>query len=560
MRRIALLVVLCLILAVPVNAVSGISGATNQTAVDSNGTCQVTLTVTLVLEEVHENLTFPLPAQARDIKLNGANARTYIGSGTRDVDLSGVVTGIGTFTLTFHYALPDAVTADEEGENLFLTLPLLSGFSLPVENLIFSVQLPGKPEYTPTFSSTYYLESIDSLIDIHLTNSAIEGAVKVRLQDREALSMVLQVSPEMFPQSIGKAWSLDNVDLLMIGTCLLALIYWLIALRDPRTEKLRRGLAPEGITAGDVACRLTGQGVDLTLTVISWAQMGYILIQLDDNGRVLLHKRMEMGNERSDFENRYFKSIFGRKKMADATGYHYARLCRKARATVTGRGQTFQKGSILNRVFRGIAAVIGGEAGVSLAMAFVGDTVWRVLLGIVLGLLGLVCAWFIQGGAKSRYNRQKLPILAGAAAALVWLLLSLFAGEQIVALILIAVEYLAGLGAFFGGKRTDTGKQMSADLLGLRRYLRTAEKEELKRNLRLNPHYYYDLAPFALALDSDRAFARQMGKMRLPACDYLTTGMDGHMTAREWNTLLQDTVHAMDALQLRLPLERFLGK
>ncbi len=559
MRRFCLFLALCLTLALPVSAVSGISGATNETVVDENGTCQVTMTVTLVLEEAQENLTFPLPAQARDIKINGVNAKAPTAGGTRNVDLSDIVAGIGTFTLTFHYSLPDAVAADSNGK-LFLTLPLLSGFALPVENLRFTVSLPGTPEEMPTFSSTYYLESMDSLVEVTLTKNAINGAVLVRLQDREALSMVLPVTEEMFPQSIAKSWSMDSVDLLMIGTAVLALIYWLIALRSPRTEKLRKPMAPEGITAGDVACRLTGQGVDLTLMVLSWAQMGYILIQLDDNGRVLLHKRMDMGNERSDFENRFFKNLFGRKKIADATGYHYARLCRKAKATVSGRKQTYEKGAVGPRVFRALAAVVGALAGVSLALEFVGDTAWRVFLGILLGLLGLVCVWLIQSGAKSVYNRQKLPLLIAAAAALVWLLLSLAAGEVAVALIVIVLEFLAGIGAFFGGRRTVTGRQMTAELLGLRRYLRTAEREELKRLLRLNPHYYYDLAPFALALDADRAFARQMGKTRLPQCDYLTTGMDGHMTAREWNLLLQDTVHAMDALQLRLPLERLLGK
>ena len=47
--------------------------------------------------------------------------------------------------------------------------------------------------------------------------------------------------------------------------------------------------------------RLTFTGADLTMMVFSWAQLGYLVIHLDDNGRVMLHKRMDMGNERSSF-------------------------------------------------------------------------------------------------------------------------------------------------------------------------------------------------------------------------------------------------------------------
>ena len=43
----------------------------------------------------------------------------------------------------------------------------------------------------------------------------------------------------------------------------------------------------------------------------------------------------------------------------------------------------------------------------------------------------------------------------------------------------------------------------------------------------------------------DKAFARRFRGIRLPACPYLTTGMDGHMTAAEWSRLLRDVVTAL---------------
>ena len=58
----------------------------------------------------------------------------------------------------------------------------------------------------------------------------------------------------------------------------------------------------------------------------------------------------------------------------------------------------------------------------------------------------------------------------------------------------------------------------------------------------------------------DRALAYRLGDARLPGCQWLTTGMDGHMTAGEWNQLLRSTVSALDERQLRLPLERITGK
>lgn len=559
MRRIWILFFCVALLVIPVSAFSGITSAQNHTIVDSDGSCEVTLTVTLQLDHAVSDLVFPLPSQARDITVNGSSAKSTHAGATRNVSLSNYVAGAGTYTLLFRYALPDAVTADKK-DNLFLTLELLSGFDYSVEALSFSITLPGKPESDPVFTSVYHQETVDSLMTLTVQDSVISGTVNQRLQDHETLTMTLAVSEEMFPQSMSKRWSMDTVDLLMIGWGLLAAIYWFLTMRTPLPRRIRRTAPPEGITAGELGCHLNGRGVDFTMMVISWAQMGYILIQPDDNGRVLLHKRMDMGNERSDFENRYFRSLFGKRRTVDGTGYHYARLCRKVMHSKPGIQEYFLRSSGSPLVFRVLAAAIGTLSGISLAAAFATDTLWRIVLSILLGALGSVVSWLVQSAAMTLHNRSKTNLWLGAGSAVIWYFLSSLAGEWNVALCVLPMELLAGLGAAYGGRRTDIGKQAVSDILGLRRYLRTIPKEELRRILKTNPHYYYDMAPYALALNTDRAFARQLGGMKLPECSYLTTGMDGHLTAREWNQLLRDTVNSLDYLQKRLSIDKLLGR
>jgi len=554
------IVILCLmLLAVPVSALSGVTSAQNQTVVGEDGSCEVTLTVTLMLESAVPDLTYPLPVAARDITVNGAPADTRYTANTRNVDLSKFFTGPGISTLTIHYTLPDVIKADAKG-NLTLKMELLSGFGYSIESFRFSVTLPGEAEHVPGFVSTYYQEAVDTVMNLSVNGSVISGAFRERLKDHETLTMSLSVSEEMFPQSMSKRWSMDSLDLMMIFTGVLALAYWLIALRAAPPRRVRRTAPPEGITAGELGCQLTGQGVDFTMMVISWAQMGYILIQPDDNGRVLLHKRMDMGNERSAFENRFFRHLFGKRGTVDGTGYHYARLCRKAMGATPGIQGYYYRSSGNPMVFRVLAAAIAVLSGVSLAFAFVSDTGWRSVLSVPLGLLGFVVGWLIQRVGMSIHRRDRMSLWLGVAAALVWYILSNMVGEWNVALCVIATELLAGLAAAYGGRRTETGKQAMSDILGLRRYLKHISREDLKRILRANPHYYYDMAPYAMALNVDRAFAAQLGKFRLPECPYLTTGMDGHLTAKEWNQLLRDTVSALDTMQRRLPIDRLMGK
>ena len=557
MRRIFLCLLLCAVLATSVSA-TGITSADCNATVEENGSCVVVLTLTLQLDGPVSGLVFPLPANSKDITVNGKAASSTGTDGVRNVDLSDAVSVAGTHTLVLRYTLTDAVAPAKE--DLLLTLPLLSGFAYPVEQLKFTVTLPGEITEEPVFQSVYYQEQTFSILTVDVSDNVISGAANTRLLDHENLTMTLKVPEEMFPFSAVRRWSMDELDLVMIGIALLALIYWLVTMRTPFPEKTRSTTPPTGLTAGELACRLTGGGVDFSLMVVSWAQMGYLLIQPDDNGRVLLHKRMDMGNERSDFEIRCFRSLFGKRLTVDATGYHYARLCRKACKTTLGLRSTYLRASGSPKLFRVLATLVGALAGVSLAADMVRDTGWQVVLGIFLFLLTGIASWWLQEATGCLHSRRRLPVVVGGGLGALWLMLAIGAEGWQTALIVILFQLLCGLGAAYGGIRTETGRQDSNQILGLRRFLRTVSSEELKQIMRQNPDYYHDLAPYALALGVDREFARQMGKLRLPQCPYLTTGMDGHMNAREFAHLLRATVDSMDALQRRLPLDRLLGK
>ena len=558
MRKLICLFLCILIMAVPALAFDGITSAQSQTVVSTDGSCRVSITATLQLGSGSSAPAFPLPENASDISVSIPHASITRSGGYRNVDLSSL--GAGSHTLTFHYTLTDAVTADEKG-NLFLTIPLTCGFGLPIEHLDFSIELPGALEYRPAFSSTYYLETAESIIDILPSQSnVIAGVIDQRLQDRESLTMTLQVTKDMFPLVSTGRWSMDTVDMLMAITFLLALAYWLITMRCLPPRRNRRALPTPGLNAGEIPCRLSGQGMDLTLAVLSWAQMGYILIQTDSHGRVRLRKRMDMGNERSALENKLFRKLFAQKDTADATGYRYAQLCRKAMGFRAGTALTYKPGSGNPRVVQVLTVLIGTLGGVSMGMSFVHDTAWKVVLAIFLGILGTVAAWQMQSAVKGILHRYKLPLLIGLGCSLLWFLLSLLAGEWHTGLFVVLTQWLAALAAAFGGRKTDSGQQTMSEILGLRKFMRSAKPEELQRILDANPHYFYDLAPYALALDADRAFARRFGNTPLPECPYLTIGTDEQLTVKEWAQLLRDTADAMDALQRRLPIDRLLGR
>lgn len=550
MRRIiavALAVLFLFALALPAQAASQASSAGCHVTVATDGSCQVTLTVALHLEQAVDTLTFPLPASANNVTLNGSWVRTQKTDTARIVDLSDTFGGlIGDFSFTLQYTMSRLITEGEDG-SLQLQLPLLAGFTLPIAVLDFSVTLPGEIQNVPAFSSGYHGVNIEKDLTFSASGSTISGASTKELKDRETLTMYLTVDAAMFPQARRFAQSFSFTFTAITVCAILALGYWLLFLRAPLARRARWGTAPEGYSAGQIPCALMLQGADLTMMVFSWAQLGYLSIQTDGESRVLLYKRMDMGNERSSFEQRCFRDLFGKQAKVDCTGFRYIRLCQKVASLTGGIQHLIHPRSGNPKVFRFLAALIGLFSGGSMGAVLSSDAMLQWLMVGLFAILGGVSSWMIQSGTsrlRGRSQGQLLPCVISCAG---WLLVSFLAEQLVWGLLLIGTQLLAGLMAFFGGRLTGEGHQTRAQLLGLRHYLCTVSRGSLQTICHGDPEYFFSMAPYAMALGADMAFARRFGSRALPQCPYLSIKGSTERSALQWAQLMRQTAAIMDS-------------
>ncbi len=561
MKRIFSILLLFLFFTAMVIPVSAQSSATvgSSATVSADGSCRVSLTATISMTEGARELFFPIPAGATDVTLNGGAVSGRTQGQALLIPLNAITGGnAGQFSISINYTLPGIVATaeDEDGnEGLVLTLPILCGFSYPVETLEFSVTLPGNVSADPVFTSAYHQENIGSALTVTTAGNTISGSTN-DLKDHETLTMALPVDETMFPETAATARVLGVMDLVILIAAGLSIAYYLLTMRPKLPKRFLRSTAPDGITAGDTALWFTGSGLDLSLLVVTWAQLGYLRIQVDDSGRVLLHKRMDMGNERSVFENRCYKNLFGRSLTVDGTGYRYAELCRSVSKKAPQIKSVYRSTSGNPKIFLALCAITGLLSGITLAAGFAPHSTF---LRIFLALLTAGMSLALQSGGRHLLLREKLPVWIAAGCTGLWLLLGILSGEWLTTGLMVAFQWFAGLSAAFGGKRTELGQHALAQLMGLRRFMGSVSKKELLRLLRTNPGYFHELAPYALALGMDRTFARRFGRLRLPECTYLV-GRPGQMTAAEWAAFLRTAVHTLDAKAKRLPLERLMGR
>ncbi len=570
MRRLAMLL-LCFVLmagamVLPVSADSSASMVESYINVTVDGDCMVNTTVRLNLETPVEKLTFPLPLNATDITLNNGSAHTTKTATAIEVDISRLVSGItGEVQMIFNYNIPGAVHADlalneelKSDKYLQMELPLLCGFALPVDRLGFVVNMPENIKYEPVFTSIYQLTGIDASLDYHIDKKLLTGNSTTSLNDHEAITMTMVVTTEMFP-TVSTYIREGNPEVVPMLVCAgLALVYWLLSLRTLPLVRRRSVTPPEGVTAGEMGCHLTLAGGDLTMMVFNWAQLGYILIHRD-GGRVMLHKRMDMGNERSPFEVKVYKMLFANRRAVEATSFQFARLSRKVFAMIPGERNLCSPKSGNTKIFRALACGSHAFCGVCIAMNMTTIGFLQVVLSVILVVVGVISAWQIHEIAYRTHLRGKTRVYIGLVCFLLWIVLGFLCGQWLIPLCSALGQFLVGYLAAYGGRRSDVGRQDAGRILGLRSYLKRIPKDDIHRMLKTDPEYFFNMAPFALSLGIIHPFAKNFGNIKMDQCPYLVTRVHGKRTAEEWAELIADTADLIDAKYRRMEIEKWIA-
>lgn len=560
MRRLLIVIsilLLCVLMAVPVLGANNASRVQIFATVQQNESCAVNATVTLHIEENSGNLRFPVPPDATAVSLNGSRVWTTRDQQAQYIDLGSAVRNMtGDFTFNISYHLPDVIHIGA-AEVTELRLPLLSGYEDPIALLEFSVTLPGEITAKPAFSSGYHQANIEKDLTNTVQDNTVTGRSTVELKDHESLTMTLAVDKTLFPDAPLVFYESDADDTAMIICAVCALLYWLLTMRALPVRRQHSASAPEGTTAGQLGAVMTLGKADLSLMVLSWAQLGYLQLQTKAKGQVLLHKQMDMGNERTPFEQNCFRALFGKREVVDTTGVFYATRCRQVAAMSPNLQSLVHRRSGNPKLFRALSALIALFGGVSFGIAMSQGAALQGFWIFLTAALGLVLGWGMQMAVQELLLRKSSRTLTGILACVIWLLFGLLAGQFNIALTVMLLQWLAGLMTFFGGRRTDAGRQELARILGLRRYLTTVTKEELRRIDDSDPDYFHNLIPYALALGVERSFARRFGNDRIPPCPYLNEGQDPLNTASQWTDKLRRVLTNMNRRSRTLPLERF---
>lgn len=562
----------CLILLLGLCIGVGAEDNTRATAVNvfatvsNNGSCDITTTVTLHVDAPSSKLTFPVPAEATNVTLNGTPVLTEKNPQARSVKLNRIIGKMsGDFSFTVGYSIPSAVepftitaeeTDPETGETKQtvikrkrLELPMLAGFSHPIDELQFSINLPASTDQIPTFVSGYHQANIEKDLTYTIAGNNIAGRSWTTLKDHETLVMYLIATDEMFPQTRAELPVAEDILIFVWIIAGLGLLYWILFLRNFLSIRNYPSVTPEGFNAGQMGTILTMAGADLALMVFSWAQLGYLDLHLDRRGKVFVMKRMDMGNERTAFEQKCFYKLFAKKEVVDTSSAFYQKLYQSVAVQKAAPQLLRPKGAGNVTIFRIIMAIAGLLSGTYFGIHLGNLLDYGWVFMSFLSCVGALCSWHIQQWPQGIFLHQRHRFYVAMIISVLWLILGIVLEQFNLALLAILVQFAAGFLAAFGGRRSEEGRMIMGQTLRLRRRFRTYTAHEIHRMRQDNPELFFDLAPFAIALGRENVLARRFGSGRLPICPYIYASNTKGLTAAQWCQLMRIILDGMTVHQ-----------
>jgi hypothetical protein len=268
---------------------------------------------------------------------------------------------------------------------------------------------------------------------------------------------------------------------------------------------------------------------------------------------------MDMGNERSGYEQQIFSALFRKRSTVDTGSVAYAALCSKVEKQLSAAKALTHKRSGNPLIFRLLSLLVSVFAGVNAGLALGSNASWQIVLLILFAISGLVLGNIIQQSAQGIFLWKPGFLMKGLFAAALWAFPFFLCGKQSLGLNTALYQFIAGILAAYGGRRSPDGMDALSQVLGLLLSFLLPEKTSFTIAKKADPEYFHTLAPYALSFGADRLFAYRFGKERIPECPYLLGVSEADRTASQWSRILRNTLRSMNARYEGLKKERLIN-
>ena len=443
------------------------------------------------------------------------------------------VTGVVEYEYSYRYDMgPDTLSgADEFYYNL-----VSPENTVPIEELSFTIELPKafdaeKLGFTTgaAGSGTYDENALTYTVE----GNTIRGEMAKTVESGYGVGVRIEL-PEGYYAGARLAFSYF-IPALCAGGAAFVLVVILLAAsgrRRSEVETVEFG-PPEGMNSADVGYIIDGEtdNRDVVSLLIFWADKGFIEIHQPDEKNMTFKKLKDLPQDANDYEKILFSKMFVLSDSIDVRDmrYEFADTVNSAKKRIrakynTAQNRVYTKKSVVFQYLSTLLAAVP-VAAVAVVAVYLDsmELLAAIIMGVVfMGLIGWLGALLISDSVSKRKSDKKsaragkmiggILILAGLTAASC-LLFSTYLGWWVVlpAAAALIMSLLSGLMP----RRTEQGAQWAGRILGLKRFIETAEADRIKTMVKDDPASFYHILPYAYVLGVTDAWAKRFESIAL---------------------------------------------
>lgn len=437
-------------------------------------------------------------------------------------DADTYLTGEHTFTYRYTMQMRDLGRADQT--QLFYLNLVGDQWLMDIDQVNFTINMPKDFD---TSELSFYVPKDGTTSDLRYTVSGttITGQYAQTMRtNRGSLTVYLPLPAGYF--SFPQNSEIASYAAAVIFALFAMLSLWLF-FRFGKDEPLITTVefsAPEGLSSAQVGYVYRGMtsNKEITSLIFYWASKGYLTIHEVSKDKYELKKVKEMGKEMYSGEQALFNALFKKDSTVrtDKLPQSYQTVLQNSYLTLNqyfkGKRRMYDAFATTLKVLLSLGISFLFSLYVAILLYGYYQTLWVAVVsflaafayaGVALVVLSLIVHFRVDRADPSKrsgaiiFFTMVLAVMVMITLTIAWIMVPWLYGNRMLALIVVGLFYLVAYVLSFMSKLTPYGTHIKGQVLGLRNFIETAEKDRLEALVKDNPEYFYDVLPFAYVLD-----------------------------------------------------------
>ncbi|WP_423363833.1 DUF2207 domain-containing protein [Mycoplasma sp. P36-A1] len=432
------------------------------------------------------------------------------------------------------------------GTNMFYFNLIGNGWSVPINNVDFKVEMPKafntKPLFYGVTEEAKSGKAEDVNYELNDEKTTITGFYDKTIDPGNALTVLIDLENGYFIYPDYTTTQIGLGGLVVLIVAILGVLFRIYG-KDDKIIPVVNFYPPEGMSSLLIgyAADNAVQSKDITSLFIYWASKGYLKIEEKKDKKFNFIKVKDIDKSETQVEQSLFNALFieedtvSTDKMPEA--YFNAKILVEHDL---GKTYFIEDKQLRHTKATSIQIFAGLILAISIALFAAINTnnyYYDIFISMIIGAITFVMVLVLNGAylvafknreVKNASTNNRNMIIVVILFIIISVIFLLFMSSIQVSLmysLIVIAALVVGLGfVAFMDKRTDYATKLLGNIYGLREFIVQAQKDKLEMLVEKDPTYFYNILPYAYVLNVSDKWIKNFENINMVQPDwYLST-------------------------------------